>query len=40
MSLPMLKMALAAIVYGDLLMTLRNQTAPYELKKGAAEALA
>ena len=40
MSLPMLKMALAAIVYGDLLMTLRNQTAPYERETGAAEARA
>ena len=39
MTLPLLKAALAAIIYGDLLMTLRNQTAPYELEKGAAEAL-
>ena len=39
MTLPLLRMALAAIVYGDLLMALRNQTAPYEKEKGAAEAL-
>ena len=39
MTLPLLKMALAAIVYGDLLMALRNQTSPYEKEKGAAEAL-
>ena len=39
MTLPLLRMALAAIVYGDLLMALRNQTAPYEKEKGAAAAL-
>ena len=39
MTLPLLRMALAAIVYGDLLMALRNQTSPYETEKGAAEAL-
>ena len=31
---------LNAVVYGDLLMTLVNQTKPYELEAGAAEALA
>ena len=39
LTLPLLKMALAAILYGDLLMALRNQTAPYETQPGAAEAL-
>ncbi len=39
MTLPMLKMALAAIIYGDLLMALHNQTAPYELEAGAAARL-
>ncbi len=28
---------LAALIYGDLLMLLRNQVAPYEVKKGAAD---
>ena len=39
-TLPLLRKAAASIFYGDLLVTLRNQTAPYELEKGAAEALA
>lgn len=33
-SLPVLRRALAAIAYGDLLMLLNNQTKPYEVKKG------
>ncbi len=39
MDLPMLRGALAAILYGDMLMTLHNQTAPYEIHKGDAEQL-
>ena len=38
-TLPMLRGALAAVLYGDLLMTLQNQTAPYEKVKGQTEAL-
>jgi len=34
--LPVLRRALAAIAYGDLLMLLDNQTKPYEVKKGAS----
>ena len=34
-----MRQALAAIYYGDLLMTLRAQTQPYELEAGAAERL-
>ena len=39
MTLPLARMLIAAVLYGDLLMALRNQTAPYEDEKGAAEAL-
>ena len=39
MDLKFLRQALAAIYYGDLLMTLRAQTQPYELEAGAAERL-
>jgi len=39
LTIPMLRRLLAGVVYGDLLMLLRNQTAPYETEKGAAEAL-
>ena len=39
LTLPLLRMLVAAVVYGDLLMTLRNQTAPYENEPGAAAAL-
>ena len=35
----LLRKAAASIFYGDLLVTLRNQTAPYEVKPGAADAL-
>ena len=42
-SLPMdmtfVRMALSAICYGDLLVALKAQTAPYEVRKGDAEAL-
>jgi predicted nucleotide-binding protein (sugar kinase/HSP70/actin superfamily) len=38
LDLPLLRRLMAAIFYGDLLMTLRNQTAPYETERGAAEA--
>ena len=37
MDLKFMRQALAAIYYGDLLMTLRAQTQPYELEAGAAE---
>lgn len=37
LSLPLLRGLLAGIFYGDLLVALRNQTAPYELHKGDAE---
>ena len=40
MTLPILHRFLYAICYGDLLMNLVNQTKPYELNKGDAEALA
>lgn len=40
LTLPMLRKMLAAMVYGDELMLLRNQTTPYQLVEGAAEDLA
>lgn len=40
LTLPMIHRMLYAILYGDLLMTLVNQTRPYEKKRGEAEALA
>ena len=39
LTIPMLRKALAGIVYGDMLMLLRNQTRPYERREGAANAL-
>ncbi len=39
MTLPLARRALACVFYGDLLCALRNQTAPYETEKGAADAL-
>ncbi len=39
MDLTFLRMALAAIYYGDLLVTLKAQTAPYEIHPGDAAAL-
>lgn len=40
MSIPMVRRLLYAILYADLLMLLRNQCRPYEIKKGESEALA
>lgn len=40
MSLPMLHKVFYGVFYGDLLMSMVNQTKPYESTKGAAEALA
>ena len=39
MTLPLAKQALACIFCGDMLCALRNQVAPYENEKGAADAL-
>lgn len=39
MSLTLVREMLSAIYYGDLLVTLKAQTAPYEVEKGAAAAL-
>lgn len=39
MTLPLIRRALACVLYGDLLCALRNQTAPYENKPGAADRL-
>ncbi len=38
-TLPMLRRAVAAMVYGDILMLLKNQVKPYEANKGETEAL-
>ncbi len=38
-TLPMLRRAIAALTYGDLLMLLKNQTKPYEITEGASDAL-
>ena len=40
LTLPLLMRMMYAVLYGDLLMTLVNQCKPYELEKGAAQALA
>ncbi len=40
LNLPILRRMIYALVYGDLLLTLVNQTRPYELEKGRAVALA
>lgn len=40
LSVPMVHRLLYAILYADLLMLLRNQCRPYEIKKGESEALA
>ena len=37
-TLPLLRRAMASLVYGDLLMLLNNQTRPYEVEKGASAA--
>ncbi len=38
-TLPMIRKIVAAIVYGDVLMLLRNQVKPYEVEAGAADRL-
>jgi len=38
-TLPLLRRAIAALTYGDLLMLLKNQTKPYEVMEGASDAL-
>ena len=38
-TIPMVIKAMMAVIYGDLLMLLRNQTIPYETEKGAADRL-
>ncbi len=38
-TLPLLRRALAALTYGDLLMLLKNQTKPYELHSGESDQL-
>lgn len=38
-TLPLLRRAIAALTYGDLLMLLKNQTKPYEVTEGASDAL-
>lgn len=39
MTLPLIRRALACVLYGDLLCALRNQSAPYENEPGAADRL-
>ncbi len=39
LSLPLLTRAMACIVYGDVLMSLKNQIIPYEVNKGETEAM-
>ncbi|MBP3330467.1 MAG: 2-hydroxyacyl-CoA dehydratase [Clostridia bacterium] len=39
LSLPLIRKAMAAVVYGDMLMLLRNQVRPYEINAGDAEKL-
>ncbi len=38
-TLPLLRRAIAALTYGDLLMLLKNQVKPYEVMEGASDAL-
>lgn len=38
-TLPMIRRAIAALTYGDLLMLLKNQTKPYEVNRGESDAL-
>lgn len=38
-TLPMLRKAIAALAYGDILMLLKNQTKPYEVNAGESDAL-
>lgn len=39
MTLPLLRRAIAALTYGDLLMLLKNQTKPYEVNEGESDGL-
>lgn len=39
MTLPLLRRAIAALTYGDLLMLLKNQTKPYEVRFGQSDGL-
>ena len=39
LTIPMIRRFAAGLIYGDALMLLRNQTAPYELNKGEAQRL-
>ena len=39
MTLPLARRAIASVFYGDMLCALRNQVAPYENEKGAADKL-
>jgi len=39
LTLPLMRRLIACVFYGDLLAALRNQVAPYETEKGAADAL-
>ncbi len=39
LTIPMIRYILAGVVYGDMLMLLRNQVSPYEVHKGDAEKL-
>ncbi|RKJ41680.1 2-hydroxyglutaryl-CoA dehydratase [Acutalibacter sp. 1XD8-33] len=39
MTLPLLRRAIAALTYGDLLMLLKNQTKPYEVRPGHSDGL-
>ena len=39
MSIAMLRQAIAILVYGDILMLLKNQVKPYEINEGEADAL-
>lgn len=39
LTLPLIRKALAALTYGDLLMLLKNQTKPYEINVGESDAL-
>ena len=40
LTLPLVREMMYGVLYGDLLMTLVNQTKPYEVEKGSAQALA
>ena len=40
LSVPVMRKAIAAVFYGDLIMALRNQVSPYQVELGKAQALA